>query len=384
MLHNLLGRAQMELERLLPGFGAALKEAGCGEARVADQTHVYELGERAPERNLGLRILCAWRPIIDHVALRLLLSGGSVSIRDGVRAVGLDTTSDGEVSGAVMKAVDGTVETINAEIVVDATGAGSRARQWLADIGQHQPPVETAHPDQWYVTCLCERPESWVGDGAFWLTFPSPPHTRGGLVSPVTPTQWHVSLSGRSNDEPPRTFEAMQAFAATLEDPSIAALLEHAAANGTPHLFRRTTATWWRYDRLPCPLIGFLPIGDAIGVLNPLFGQGISVAAWQASGLADLLKAAPSGPHRKQLAQLTMAYLQHAAMVCGTAWKVGKLIDRVLRGPGGSADRSHEFTELLREDAKLQSHYVRIWHLLEPAETLTETLDRVVARYHTS
>jgi 2-polyprenyl-6-methoxyphenol hydroxylase-like FAD-dependent oxidoreductase len=379
-LHNLLGRAQIELERLLPGFGTALRKAGCGEARVADQTHVFESGRHAPERDLGLRILCAWRPVIDHVALRLLLAGGSVNIRDGLRAVGLEVTIGGAVSGAVVKADDGRTETIDAEIVVDATGAGSRARQWLANIGQHRPPVDTAHPDQWYVTCLCDRPDSWIGDEAFWLIFPSPPHTRAGLVSPVTPSQWYVSLSGCSNDKPPRNFEAMQAFARTLEDRSIAELLKHSTARGVPHLFRRRIATWQRYDRLPNPLVGFLPIGDAIAALNPLFGQGISVAAWQASGLADLLKDASAGSDRGQLASLTAAYLRHAAMVCGKSWTLREVVDRAVRRGRGSADRSRTLSELIRQDPALHSHYVRIWHLLEPAESLEEILDSLASR----
>jgi 2-polyprenyl-6-methoxyphenol hydroxylase-like FAD-dependent oxidoreductase len=295
-----------------------------------------------------------------------------VSIRDGVRAIGLEVTPGGEVSGAAVKADDGVVETIDAEIVVDATGAGSRASQWLRKIGQRQPPVDRARPDQWYVTCLCDRPASWVGDKTFWLVFASPPRTRSGLVSPVTPSQWYVSLAGHSDDEPPQTFEAMQAFSATLEDPSIAALLEHATASGTPHLFRRTTATWRRYDHLNRPLVGFLPIGDAIGTLNPLFGQGVSVAAWQASGLADLLEDVPISPDRKRLARLTAAYLRHAAMACRRAWTLGEHIDRAVLGSRADVDRRRAFSELIQNDSRLHTLYVRIWHLLEPAEALED------------
>lgn len=373
-LHNLLGRAQMEIERLLPGFSAALREAGCSEARVADQTHVYELGERMPERNLGLRLVCASRPVIDRVALQMLRDRAPVRIREGVRAIGLKVTSKNAISGAMVENDDGTTEIVDAEIVVDATGAGSHGRQWLTEIGQPQVPIETARPQQWYVTCLCHRPASWVGDESFWLTFPSSRGTRGGLVSPVTPSLWYVSLSGRSVDEPPETFEAMQEFATTLEDPSIAALLQRATVSGGLHLFRRATATWRRYEYLPSPLVGFLPIGDAIGALNPLFGQGLSVAAWQASGLADLLKDSPDDPGREQLARLTVAYLRHAAMACSNAWRLGKFMERLVRGPNGDADRSHALVQLIRDDPELHRHYVRIWHLLEPPETLDELL----------
>ncbi len=371
-LHNLLGRAQIELERLLPGFGAALRTAGCGEARVTEQTYVYEAGQHAPRRDLGLQILCAWRPVIDHVALRLLLKRGGVQIRDGMRAVGIAGTHNGRVSGVVLKNRNGTEERIHADIVVDATGAGSRADQWLAEVGQLPPQIDMVQVDRWYVTCLCERPSRLVGDETFWLIFPSPPHKRAGLVSPATPTQWYVSLSGCSDDEPPQTFGAMQAFAAKLEDLSIALLLEHAANVETPHLFRRPIATWRRHDHLPKPLVGFLPIGDSIGTLNPLFGQGISVAAWQASGLADLLADRLADPSRDRLAQLTLDYLQHAATVCGRAWTLEADVDRAVRGSNGDDRRRRALTELIRNDPELQRRYVGIWHLLEPAEILEE------------
>lgn len=371
-LHNLLGRAQVEIERLLPGFIDELRKAGCGDASVANETHVYEAGHRSPERNLGLRMICAWRPIIDHVALQLLGLKSEIKIRDGMRAIGIEITPKGEIAGAVLRTPDGLIEKVDAEIVVDATGAGSRAFQWLTDHSDFLPIVDSVRHDQWYVTCLCERPSSWVGDNAFWLTFPSPPHTRSGLVSPVTPTQWYVSLSGRKRDEPPRTFEAMKAFAETLEDPAIGALLENAVASGTPHLFQRKVATWRRYDLLPRPLTGFLPIGDALGVLNPLMGQGISVAAWQASGLADLLKYVP-------FAELTAAYLHHAAMACGRSWRLQELIDRAVGGPNSDNTRSKLLSRLIVDDANLHSLYVRIWHLLEAPERLGEILDRVAA-----
>jgi len=157
-----------------------------------------------------------------------------------------------------------------------------------------------------------------------------------------------------------------------LEDPSIADLLKNATASGIPHTFRRTTGTWRRYDLLPQPLVGFFPIGDAIGALNPLFGQGISVAAWQASGLADLLEDERIGSNRERLARLTGAYLRHAAMVCGRAWTMGEVVDRAVRGPNADSDRSRAFSELIRDDPALHSLYVRIWHLLEPAEALAE------------
>jgi len=70
-LHNILGRAQRHLEDLFPGFREALLRAGCGSASVSDETHVFELGVRMPERKIGLRLMCAWRPTIESVARQI-------------------------------------------------------------------------------------------------------------------------------------------------------------------------------------------------------------------------------------------------------------------------------------------------------------------------
>jgi 2-polyprenyl-6-methoxyphenol hydroxylase-like FAD-dependent oxidoreductase len=319
-LHNLLSRAQIHLERLLPGFCDALREAGAGDACVSVDTHVFELGQRMPERNLGMRLMCAPRPVIETVARKLLLAAGGVSIHDGALVARLELDDSGAAAGVTIKRHRHT-ERIAARIVVDATGSRSAAPRWLRSLGRGVPHTDTARVRQWYVSAVFERPQDRRGSQEFWLVFPTPPKTRGGLVSPVGPDRGYVSLSGRADDEPPRSSEEMRAYAATLEAPWIADLLADASAVTEPHLFRRLNARWRRYDLLADPVAGFLPLGDSIATLNPLLGQGMSVAAWQASALADLVNAGRSG------AELTSAYLAEAAEACRAAWTLAGLVE---------------------------------------------------------
>jgi hypothetical protein len=170
----------------------------------------------------------------------------------------------------------------------------------------------------------------------------------------------------------------MQEFSKTLEDSSITALLEGAVASDKPHLFRRTISIWRRYELLPAPLLGFLPIGDAIGVLNPLMGQGISVAAWQASGLLDLVNDRGSERSVESLAKLTKSYLQHAGSACGSAWNLESAVNQALRrGDEGLLRRSSMLSKLIAEDPEVHRLYVRVWHLLEPAEKLADIFEKV-------
>ena len=71
-LHNLLTRGQIHMEELLPGFRKQLRAAGAREVPVAAGTRVFEFGIAMPARDLGLRMVCAPRPLIEHIARRLL------------------------------------------------------------------------------------------------------------------------------------------------------------------------------------------------------------------------------------------------------------------------------------------------------------------------
>ncbi|MEJ7783379.1 MAG: FAD-dependent monooxygenase [Solirubrobacteraceae bacterium] len=375
-LHNLLSRAQHELDRLIPGFTDALVAAGAGRAGVAAQTHVFELGVRMPERDLGMSLMCASRPLIEHTTRRLLLESGGVSIREGTRAIGLEVDGD-SVTGVWLQDDDAS-STVSASIVVDATGTSSRAPRWLQALGRMPPPVELIDVAQWYVSTRFRRPDEWRDRDDFWLTFPTPPGTRGALVSPSGPDEWYVSVSGRAGDPRPATVEEVRAHLASLEDPAIGELIAAAEPTSTPSLFRRPTARLRRFERLPRPLTGLLPLGDSLASLNPLFGQGMSVAAWQAGVLADLLTARPPS-----LATLTSVYLSRAADAAATALQLGSAIDDVLVADAGAdsharADALAAFAATLDDDPELHRRYVRVWHLLEPASSLRPQTDGAV------
>lgn len=386
-LHNLISCAQINLEKLIPGFLDSLREAGAGEASVADETHVYELGIRMPERDLGLRLMSAYRPVIEHVARKKLQEDGQVAIKGLVRATGLQISRSGGLRGVTVDTEEG-AKTIPASIVVDATGSASPVHRWLEDNGQQMPPIETAKINQWYVSTVFKRPPNYVGDNDFWLSFPNPPHTRGGLVSPIGDDLWYVSVSGRNNDQPPRTVEEVKAYVTDLEDEaSISKLIMNSVPQGKPNLFRKVTATIRRYDLVEHPLPGVIPIGDSIASLNPLYGQGMSVAAWQASELDTLL-----GDHRQGLIglhNLTSRYLDRALTVAQEAWDLGEVVDQTI---SGSPDieleqvrlRYRALGQLVEADPALHRLYVSIWHLIEPAKALQdpEILSRLEENVH--
>lgn len=364
-LHNLLTRAQVHLEELLPGFSDALRQQGAGDANVSTETHVYELGIQMPERDLGLRLMSSWRPKIEHAARGILAKADNVSLRGLTRATCL-VKDNNSVRGLKIE-TEGGVETIETPLVIDASGTGSKAHKWLRELGLEEPPTDTLQVDQWYVSMVLNRPKDFADDKSFWLTFPSPPKTRGGLISPVGSDNWYVSLSGRRADRAPRTFDEMREYAETLEEPSIAELLRISKPASTPNLFRKTTASWRRYDKLASPLTGFLPLGDSIASLNPLFGQGMSVAAWQAAELKNVLAGSRDDG---ELEDVTVDYFRRAAAACVAAWSLGDLVNGV--SPNEKLDGRYwdSLAEAIKHEPELHRKYVGVWHLIKPVSTL--------------
>jgi flavin-dependent dehydrogenase len=359
-LHNLLGRAQRHLKELVPGFEQAFLAAGGQRARVSSQTHVFELGTEMPERDLGLEIWSSRKSLVDQV-VRRAVENAHIRQVFGQRAEGLEVSS-GRVVGVRLNG-----KIINADVVVDAMGAKSPISRWL---GSETLDVDEQIVRQWYSTMPVRRPASLVDRADFWLIFPTYPRTRGGMVSPVDQLTWNVSLSGGPGDEPPRTVDEFLAYAKTLEHPAVAELLAAGNAAEPPQTFRKPLATWRRFERAPHLPGGLLSVGDAVADLNPLYGQGISVATWQLSGLAALLT------DGDDIDDLTASFRSMAAAVVGAAWNLATLYE-VDAGDVTLSDADcQQIVDLVARDPNVHHRYVEVWHLLRPA---TELHDMTVA-----
>jgi 2-polyprenyl-6-methoxyphenol hydroxylase-like FAD-dependent oxidoreductase len=357
-MHNLMACGQIHMEALLPGFGEQLRAAGAREVAVASGTQVFEFGTTMPSRDLGLRLVCAPRPLIEHVARRLLLDRGGVSIRQGVRARQLLLGSNGSATGVLLDS-GSRRERVSASLVVDASGVRAEGMRWLRRAELPVPRVDRKRTSRWYVTAEVRRPASQLAVDRSWMIFPTPPQTRAGIVSPAGTNRWYVSLSGGLGDPPPRSWAEMRAYAETLEAPWIALLLNRGELLGDPRLFRRPFSIWHRYDLRQELVVGLLPVGDAYMCLDPLSGQGMSVAAWHASILAESLGEAD---HRSWREDLANAYLPRAAEACRAAWTLGE----VLAGRRSIAE-AQGLGALLERNPELHRRYVGAWHLTEPA-----------------
>ena len=78
---------------------------------------------------------CASRPLLETVVRQRLAELDGVTIRDDTQFTAYRVDSDGDRVGGVRVRGDDGIETLEAEVVVDATGRTSRTPAWLAENG---------------------------------------------------------------------------------------------------------------------------------------------------------------------------------------------------------------------------------------------------------
>lgn len=365
-LHNILGRAQQEIEDLVPGYLAGLRESGGSFADAARDTHVVEYGVELPRRSVGEHLVCAPRPQLEGVLRDLVLAQHAPRLVKGTTVTAL-SFDEGHVRGAVAGA-----HRFGGDIVVDAMGVKSPVLAWLAEADLGRVNTEHIAVRQWYVTAVLERPHECLGSPMFWLVFPGIGGSRGGLVSPLGQDQWVVSLSGVASDAPPLTHDAMTAYAATLDSPVIADLLGKSTLKRAPMLFRKHTARWNHVEELGATVPGLLFIGDSVASLNPLLGQGISATAWQARLLRDRLM--DSGSDERDVAGFTAAARADTVLPVRAALELTELHRRTVEDAAGgsiaASERMREVCLTCHEDPTLHAATVRMWHMLEDPATV--------------
>jgi len=246
---------------------------------------------------------------------------------------------------------------IEADLVVDATGRAHRARQWLAAIGFSSPEETEIGLDTAYSTANFRRPESFFGEPLIFITGPAPHFTRRGYVITIENGTLLVSLIGRFGDFPPTDKEGLIAFARELHS-DLAYRIIRDGEQLTPIAHQRFVSSVQRhYERMKPCLEGFLVIGDALCHFNPIYAQGMSAAAKQAWILREILT--DRARQSRGLGGIASSFFIQAAEFNSTPWNLAAGADFAFpqtRGvrPPGAPERARYLAELDRlaqEDA---------------------------------
>lgn len=372
-LHVLLARGRSVLEELFPGLSAQLRDAGAPIVDLHEQVHWYNDGyrmRRAPSDLIGVGVS---RPLLEHVIRTRVAELPGVELVPRTDVTGLLTDAGGTTVTGLQVAPHSqaaTPYTITADLVVDAGGRTSRSPRWLAELGYRPPPEDRVRVDVTYVTRLYQRcPEHLDGLlGALTNAVPGAP--RAGIAAALEGDRVAIALNGMLGEQPPTDDAGMAAFAEGLAAPHIAAIVRSAPPAGEPVTMRFPASIRRRYERLRRFPSGYLVVADALCSFNPIYGQGMTVAALEALLLRRLLAEHGTG--------IAPRFFRGAARIIDGPWAIAVGTDlRFPEVPGRRGARvrlTNRFVHRLHvaasHDAVLGAAFLRVLNLVRPPTSL--------------
>ncbi|OBJ09902.1 2-polyprenyl-6-methoxyphenol hydroxylase-like oxidoreductase [Mycobacterium sp. 1482292.6] len=374
-LHGLLPRGGQVLEQLFPGILDQLVIDGAHHTDGQDLSRVhYDLGGHLMARSgsaPSFAVHLATRPFLEeHVRARLRRMP-NITLLDDHDVVDLTTTPDRRrVTGArVVNRRTREDLALSADLVVDATGRGARTPAWLHALGYERPTEVHVPVRLTYVSQFLRMAPDVLHEFGF-IVGAVPGRPRGvGMLNCENDT-WTFTVYGIAGHAPLTDLASMCEFVEDCAPARLLAAVRAAEPLGEPTRHVQPSSQWRRYDRMRRFPQGLLVIGDAICSFNPIYGQGMTVAALEALALRDCLSCGT--------ADLARRFFRAAAVPIRQAWELSANPDLCLPEIEGTAPL---LTRLLNGyidriltaaeyDAIAVDRFVRVTALIDPADRL--------------
>lgn len=334
--HALLARGQQILEARFPGFTGEIADAGARTGDMLEVSRLHFSGHRLRPATSGLTVVSASRALLEHHVRARVRATPGVEIVDRCDVAGLTSDRTGtRVTGVrlLRRADSSAEETMTADLVVDATGRSSRVPMWLAEFGVDPPAEERVVVDVAYATRRYRMGAAALDGDLAVICAPTPASPRMGALALLEADVGMLTVAGICGDRPPLDPEGFDDFVGTLSVPDIARATAAAEPLDDPVRHRFPASTWRRYDTIDLP-DGLVVIGDSICSLNPIYGQGMTIAALEAQALAEHLSR-----HRR----LRPRRLQRAlARIIRPAWQMAAGADLQFPDVEGNRTRTQK------------------------------------------
>ncbi len=376
-LHVLLASGLTALETLFEGFADGMVMAGALLGDVQADVSLHLDGHHYRQVPSGLHGLTVSRPLLEGHVRQRVRALPTVQVLDGCDAAGLEVSADGRrvIGLRVLPRADGAAaQVLSADLVVDASGRGSRSPVWLEQLGYSRPARDEVRVGFCYTSRRYRLDPDVLGGEAGRISNGTLPHRSVGGLQLLEHGQMLVTLGGYEGNHPPVDPEGFSAFAAQLPA-DLHEVIKQGEPLSDPVRFTFPVSMRNRYERLRRFPDGLLVLGDAMCSFNPTYGQGMSVAALEALALRDCLR---GGTRR-----LAARFFRAAARIVDFAWDISVISDlqlpevvgrRTLKVRLVNAYLPHVHAAAT-VDGRVGAAFLRVFNLLDaPTRLLSPTM----------
>jgi 2-polyprenyl-6-methoxyphenol hydroxylase-like FAD-dependent oxidoreductase len=377
-LHVLLARGRDLMEGFFPGLSQELVERGAIAGDLSETMRWFSGGAYTRNFHSGLISVQVSRPLLEGAILQRLCGLPNVTILENHDVSGLMTTPDpaDAARGVQVRGVrvvdrsqpEPDEKSLEADLVVDAGGRGSRSLAWLESLGYARPEEEHIKMNLSYTTRAFHRPPEQAHGAVVIL--PSFDNRRGGAMLAVDGERWIVSLSGYMGDAAPTDLEGFIEYARSLDAPDIYDVIKTAEPLGEGSPYKYPASQRRHFEKLTRFPEGFLVCGDALCSFNPIYGQGMTTAASEAAILDECLRSGLPGIARR--------FFQRASVLLDSPWGIAAGSDLAYPEVEGKRARGMRLAQLYlarllrasREDITLNIAFQRVTNLIDPPARL--------------
>lgn len=369
--HGLLARGRHVIENFFPGWTDQVVASGGARGDIAADVSWIGHGvtiKSAPSEMVGL---LASRPVLEGHVRRRLMALSNVRVIENCVVQGLIADdANTAIKGVRARVGNGAEHAIMADLVVDASGRGSLSPAWLEGLGFAKPAEERIDIGIGYTTRVYRRRPADLDGRLAVVIAGSGPNWRNGVILYQAEDRWIVAIGGYFGDHAPDDEQMFAAFAGSLPTSDIYDIVSRAEPLGDFVRYRYPANLRRRYERLERFPGGYLVFGDAICSFNPVYGQGMTVAAQEAARLGECLRAGE--------ADLARRFFAAASTVIDTPWDIA--VGNDLRHPQVVGPRSAKVRFInwyigklhaaARYDSKLATAFLEVANLEAPPARL--------------